>query len=73
MPQVGGADQSDESGVCLLPDLRLYEGTQMNEEVKRGEMELITPDEIVEEMELFLTHIDSPGTIFPDQTTRPTM
>ena len=44
--------------------LRLYEGTQMNEEVKRGEMELITPDEIVEEMELFLTHIDSPGTIF---------
>lgn len=44
--------------------LRLYEGTQMNEEVKRGEMELITPDEIVEEMELFLTHVDSPGTIF---------
>lgn len=44
--------------------LRLYEGTEMNEEVKRGEMELITPDEIVEEMELFLKHIDSPGTIF---------
>ena len=44
--------------------LRLYEGTEMNEEVKRGEMELITPDEIVEEMELFLSHIDSPGTIF---------
>ena len=44
--------------------LRLYEGTKMNEEVKRGEMELITPDEIVEEMELFLSHIDSPGTIF---------
>ena len=44
--------------------LRLYEGTEMNEEVKRGDMELITPDEIVEEMELFLTHIDSPGTIF---------
>lgn len=44
--------------------LRLYEGTKMNEEVKRGEMELITPDEIVEEMELFLTHVDSPGTVF---------
>lgn len=44
--------------------LRLYEGTQMNEEVKRGEMELITPDEIVEEMELFLSHVDSPGTVF---------
>lgn len=44
--------------------LRLYDGTQMNEEVKRGEMELITPDEIVEEMELFLTHVDSPGTVF---------
>lgn len=44
--------------------LRLYEGTQMTEEVRRGEMELITPDEIVEEMELFLTHVDSPGTVF---------
>lgn len=44
--------------------LRLYEGTKMNEEVKRGEMELITPDEIVEEMELFLKNVDSPGTIF---------
>lgn len=44
--------------------LRLYEGTKMNEEVRRGEMELITPDEIVEEMELFLKHVDSPGTVF---------
>lgn len=44
--------------------LRLYEGTKMNEEVKSGQMELITPDEIVEEMELFLKHVDSPGTIF---------
>lgn len=44
--------------------LRLYEGTKMSEEVARGEMELITPDEIVEEMELFLSHVDSPGTIF---------
>ena len=44
--------------------LRLYEGTQMNEEVKRGEMELITQDELEEEMELILTHNDSPGTIF---------
>ena len=44
--------------------LRLYEGTEMNEEVKRGDMELITPDEIVEEMELFLKNVDSPGTVF---------
>ena len=44
--------------------LRLYEGTKMNEEVKRGEMELITPDEIVEELTLFLEHVDSPGTVF---------
>lgn len=44
--------------------LRLYEGTKMNEEVKSGEMELITPDEIVEEMELFLKNVDSPGTVF---------
>lgn len=44
--------------------LRLYPGTEMYDEVERGEMELITPDEIVEEMELFLSHIDSPGTVF---------
>ena len=36
----------------------------MNEEVKRGDMELITPDEIVEELDLFLRHVDSPGTVF---------
>ena len=27
-------------------------------------MELITPDEIVEELTLFLEHVDSPGTVF---------
>lgn len=44
--------------------LQLDDGTKMKEEVERGEMELLTPDEVVEEMELFLSHIDSPGTVF---------
>ena len=55
---------SDIPEVNIPGTITLFEGTEMNEEVKRGEMELITPDEIVEEMELFLSHIDSPGTIF---------
>lgn len=44
--------------------LRLYEGTPMYDDVVEGRFERITPDEIVDEMELFLTHVDSPGTVF---------
>lgn len=36
----------------------------MAQEIARGEMELITPDEIVQETEIFLRNIDSPGTVF---------
>lgn len=44
--------------------LRLYEGTPMYDDVVEGRFERITPDEIVDEMEIFLTHVDSPGTVF---------
>lgn len=44
--------------------LRLYEGTPMYRDVVEGRFERITPDEIVDEMELFLNNVDSPGTVF---------
>ena len=44
--------------------LRLYEGTPMYADVVEGRFQRITPDEIVEEMEIFLKNVDSPGTVF---------
>lgn len=44
--------------------LHLTPDSPMAQEIARGERELLTPDEIVEETELFLRHIDSPGTVF---------
>ena len=44
--------------------LRLYEGTPFYDDVVAGRFERITPDEIMDEMEIFLKHVDSPGTIF---------
>ncbi|MGP1349689.1 MAG: radical SAM protein [Stomatobaculum sp.] len=44
--------------------LHLSEESPMAQEIARGEMELITPDEIVQETEIFLRNIDSPGTVF---------
>ena len=36
----------------------------MQKEVEAGDMELLGPGEVLEEMSLFLEHVDSPGTIF---------
>lgn len=44
--------------------LRLYEGTPMYADVVEGRFKRITPDEIADEMTLFLDHVDSPGTVF---------
>ena len=44
--------------------LRLYEGTPMYDDVASGKFERITPDEIMDEMDIFLRHADSPGTVF---------
>ena len=44
--------------------LMLEPGTPMKEEVASGQMKLLTPPQVVEEMELFLQHVDSDGTVF---------
>lgn len=36
----------------------------MSREIERGERELLGPDDIVTETEIFLRHIDSPDTVF---------
>ena len=47
-----------------LLTLMLEGDTPMRKEVESGEMELLSPEEVLEEMRLFLSHVDSPGTIF---------
>ena len=44
--------------------LMLEGDTPMRREVEAGQMELLGPGEVLEEMKLFLNHVDSPGTIF---------
>lgn len=44
--------------------LMLDESTQIYQQISSGEMELLTPEEVVEEMRLFLSNVDSQGTIF---------
>lgn len=44
--------------------LLLESGAPMLQEVQSGEMKLLTPEQVAEEMELFLTHVDSEGTVF---------
>lgn len=44
--------------------LLLEPGAPMLQEVKAGTMQLLTPAQVLEEMELFLTHVDSKGTVF---------
>lgn len=44
--------------------LMVEEPAEIVEEIRSGRMELLTPPEIVDEMELFLSHVSSPGTVF---------
>ena len=44
--------------------LMLDESTEIYRQIQAGEMELLTPEEVVEEMRLFLTNVDSQGTVF---------
>lgn len=44
--------------------LLLEPGAPMLQEVKAGMMQLLTPAQVLEEMELFLIHVDSEGTVF---------
>lgn len=44
--------------------LMIDEEAVLYEEIKDGEMELLQPEDVMEEMRLFLEHVDSEGTIF---------
>ena len=44
--------------------LMIDPATKIYSQIKSGEMELLKPDDVAEEMKLFLTHVDSPGTVF---------
>lgn len=44
--------------------LLLEPGAPMLQEVRSGALKLLTPDQAAEEMELFLMHVDSEGTVF---------
>ena len=44
--------------------LMVEEPAPIVEEIRSGRMELLTPEEVVDEMELFLSNVDSEGTVF---------
>ncbi len=49
---------------CSFLTLGLYKGTPMYEDAAAGRFERITDREVLEEMILFLDHVDSEGTVF---------
>ncbi len=44
--------------------LMIEEGTEMFEQQKRGELDLLTPHEVLDETELFIKEVDAEGTMF---------
>ena len=44
--------------------LLLERGAPMLDEVEEGRFQFLTPEEVAEEMELFLTHVDAEGCVF---------
>lgn len=74
---LGGRERKREHAVesaklisAIKPDyvgfltLMLDESTEIYRQIQAGKMELLTPEEVVEEMRLFLTNVDSQGTVF---------
>ncbi len=49
---------------CSFLTLRLYKGTPMYDDLVSGRFERITDREVLEEMILFLEHVDAEGTVF---------
>ena len=39
-------------------------GTPLYDEVRDGKFQRLKPEDVVEEMKLFLTHVDTEGTVF---------
>lgn len=44
--------------------LMLEKGAPILNEIEAGKLTLLSPDDVAEEMEQFLTHVDAPGTVF---------
>lgn len=44
--------------------LMVEDGTEMLEKLRRGEMELLKPDEVLDELKMFIENVDSEGTVF---------
>lgn len=74
---LGGRARKEEHAIesaklisAIRPDyvgfltLMLDESTDIYKKIASGQMELLQPDEVVEEMKLFLSNVDSPGTVF---------
>ena len=49
---------------AALLTLTIHPGTPLADEVRSGAFKLLTPDEIMTETRIFLSHIDSEGTVF---------
>ncbi len=64
------AVESARAITAMKPDyvgfltLMIERGAPILEEIREGKMELLTPEEVVDEMELFLSNVDSEGTVF---------
>lgn len=44
--------------------LMVEQGTPMFDQLQKGEIELLKPEEVLEEMKLFISNVDSEGTVF---------
>lgn len=64
------AEKSADAISAMRPDyvgfltLMVEPGAPIAEEIRSGKMELLRPEEVVDEMELFLNRVDSPGSVF---------
>jgi len=74
---MGGREQSEEHAVATaealsrikadyvaMLTLRVYSGTPLHDWIERGELTMLTPQELALENRLILQHIDSDGSVF---------
>ena len=74
---IGGRARKEEHALAsaelisrIVPDylgfltLMREPGAKIEEEIRSGRMEVLTPEDVVDEMEIFLSHVDAPGTVF---------
>ena len=74
---MGGKEQSEEHAIATaealsrikadyvaMLTLRVYSGTPLHDWIERGELTMLTPQELALENRLILQHIDSDGSVF---------